>query len=256
MKSITKRLFRQGITPQKGINKKQLLLLNLKEEDDINSVLGRRISTQNIDLLILLRDIDDIKIQNQLIANYKSLQAYNKKERNSKKEHIIIYCDGGCNPNPGKAGSGVAIYRDAKLFALYYGLYVLDGTNNTAELGALYQSLLLAQEYLSHGHKVEIKCDSKYSIDCISKWAITWEKNDWKKKGGIIKNIEIIQKSYALFNTIKEDISLSHIKAHAGFEGNELADRMTVYAMIKQEEAFVLYDEEIHIDVILAMKKG
>ncbi len=174
-----------------------------------------------------------------------------------KKSHkVTIYCDGGCTPNPGKAGSGVAIYRDNTVDELWYGLYETMGTNNTAELGALYQSLLLAQKEAQNGNSVEIKCDSMYSINCIKTWAISWEKKGWTKRGGEIKNLEIIKLAYALYNSIKKEVSLSHIKAHAGFEGNELADRMTIYAIEKKSKDFVRYDKEIHIGNILAMRAG
>ncbi|MDQ7067527.1 MAG: RNase H family protein [Sulfurimonas sp.] len=164
-----------------------------------------------------------------------------------------MYCDGGCTPNPGKAGSGVAIYRGEALSELWYGLYEPMGTNNTAELGALYESLSIAKREKEAGNRVVIKCDSMYSIDCISKWAISWEKKGWTKKGGAIKNLDIIKKSYYLYNEIKAEVELSHIKAHAGFEGNELADRMTMYAIEKKETAFVKYDGAIDIAKILKM---
>jgi len=80
-----------------------------------------------------------------------------------------------------------------------------------------------------------------YSINCIQTWAISWEKKGWTKKGGEIKNLEIIKQAYYLYNNIKKDVKLSHIKAHAGFEGNELADRMTMYAIEEKSEAFVKY---------------
>jgi len=49
---------------------------------------------------------------------------------------------------------------------------------------------------------------------------------------------------------------LSHIKAHAGLEGNELADRMTVYAREQKVEAFVRYEESIDVQQILSMRSG
>ena len=47
-----------------------------------------------------------------------------------------------------------------------------------------------------------------------------------------------------------------HIKAHAGFEGNELADRMTMYAIQEKSEAFVQYTKEIDVAAILKMRAG
>ena len=73
-------------------------------------------------------------------------------------------------------------------------------------------------------------------------------------KGG--SNLEIIKKAYHLYNKIKNEIRLSHIKAHAGFEGNELADRMTVFAIEKKSKEFVRYAQKIDIAKILKMRTG
>jgi len=169
---------------------------------------------------------------------------------------VTIYCDGGCSPNPGESGSGLALYRADKVAALWYGLYEPNGTNNTAELNALYHSLLIAQQESEEGNRVEIRCDSMYSINCIKTWAVGWERNGWRKKGGEIKNLEIIKLSYALYNQLKHKVALSHIKAHAGLEGNELADRMTVYAREQKDEALVRYDGDIDVQEILKMRAG
>src|SRR3970040_1537812 len=44
---------------------------------------------------------------------------------------VSIYCDGACEPNPGHAGSGIAVYRAGKLAQLWVGLYNPMGNNNT-----------------------------------------------------------------------------------------------------------------------------
>ena len=275
MQIVTEEFLNLGVKGKEEINDSQLILLDVKEEvrSQFRELsLGKELSDARAELFVLLSGIKTKKARDTLISNYKMLQNFrneSKKETASKVEvqtettipmqidgDVTIYCDGGCTPNPGKAGSGIAIYRSGKLSELWYGLYETMGTNNTAELGALYESLLLAQKEVQNGNAVAIKCDSMYSIDCISKWAISWEKKNWTKKGGEIKNLEIIKKAYYLYNDIKEDISLTHIKAHVGFEGNELADRMTMYAIQKKNEAFVRYSDEIDISVILKMSAG
>ena len=70
--------------------------------------------------------------------------------------------------------------------------------------------------------------DSAYSINCIRSWAPSWEKKGWKKPGGEIKNLEIIQDCYAIYRRIKKELTLTHVAAHVGTEGNELADRMAM----------------------------
>jgi len=276
MQVVTEALLELGVDKKGEVNEEQLILLGLtlsNKEDFIALSLTKELSDARAELFVLLRDIKAKTSRKTIIANYKALQKFRKGEKEPQVEIIeqipipvntvinmgavTIYCDGGCTPNPGKAGSGVAIYKNDLLFELWYGLYETMGTNNTAELGALYESLVIAQKEVNAGnHNVSIKCDSMYSIDCISKWAIGWEKKGWTKKGGEIKNLAIIQKAYHLYNEIKKDVKLSHIKAHAGYEGNELADRMTMFAIQKQSTAFVKYDEVLDVSALLKMRAG
>ena len=270
MQIVIETLLDLGIDEDKNINESQLILLGINENDKSDWMalcLGKQLSDARTELFVLLSNIKTKKARETIIANYKRLQKFRQGKQPLKQVSsvpietvvegkVTIYCDGGCTPNPGKSGSGVAVYRDNKLSALWYGLYEKMGTNNTAELGALYESLLLAQKEIQDGNEVEIKCDSMYSINCIKTWAISWEKKGWTKKGGEIKNLDIIKQAYYLYNDIKDDVSLSHIKAHAGFEGNELADRMTMYAIQEKSESFVQYSQEINVTEILKMRAG
>jgi len=266
MQIVTENLLKLGVDNKEEINESQLILLGVEEGDKADWIalsLGKQLSDARAELFVLLANIKTKKARETIIANYKALQKFrqalqplDKVELKSQSGDVTIYCDGGCTPNPGKAGSGVAIYRSGKLSELWYGLYEKMGTNNTAELGALYESLLLAQKEAQNGNRVEIKCDSMYSINCIKTWAVSWEKKGWTKKGGVIKNLDIIKKAYSLYNEIKQDVKLSHIKAHAGFEGNELADRMTMYAIEEKDEGFAKYSKEIDVGEILKMRAG
>ncbi len=169
---------------------------------------------------------------------------------------LQIYCDGACEPNPGNAGSGVVVYRDGKLAQLWYGLYNPNGTNNTAELNALHQALLIAEKAIDAGEAVQILCDSTYAINCVSKWAAGWEKKGWRKAGGEIKNLGIIQAAYALYTQIESNLELTHVSAHVGTEGNELADRMAMFAVESREPKLQLYSGEMDIKAILRMRRG
>jgi ribonuclease HI len=169
---------------------------------------------------------------------------------------LQIYCDGACEPNPGNAGSGVVVYRDGTLAQLWYGLYNPNGTNNTAELNALQQALLLAEKAIEAGEDVQILCDSTYAINCVSKWAAGWEKKGWRKADGEIKNLAIIQAAYALYTRIESQMELVHVSAHAGTEGNELADRMAMFAVESREPHLRQYNGEMDIKALLRMRRG
>ena len=169
---------------------------------------------------------------------------------------VSIYCDGACEPNPGHAGSGIVVYRAGELAELWYGMYDPKGTNNTAELNALYHALRMAEAEIKAGNSVEVCSDSAYSINCIRSWAPNWEKKGWKKPGGEIKNLEIIQDCYTIYRRIKKELTLTHVAAHVGTEGNELADRMAMLAVQRKEKELRLYRETMDIPTLLKMRAG
>src|SRR5207249_11408551 len=74
--------------------------------------------------------------------------------------------------------------------------------------------------------------DSAYSINCIRSWAPNWEKKGWKKPGGEIKNLEIIQDCCAIYRSLEKELKLTHV----GTEGNELADRMAMLGAQRKEK--------------------
>jgi ribonuclease HI len=166
---------------------------------------------------------------------------------------LRIYCDGACSGNPGRSGSGLAIYEDDKTPVLMYGAADVMGTNNTAELKALLKALELAVD--AQYDKVAILSDSKYSIECVVNWAYGWKKNGWTKKGGDIKNLDLIKTAHILYDGIKDKVIISHVRGHAGVEGNELADRMAVIASSIGNVVFMEYAYE-SIDHVIALSAG
>ena len=178
------------------LNKIQLDILNIdfsSEKNYDNEALGKEISKNDSNLLMLLRGIDDLKSQEQIISNYHLVLEHNNIKANVYKNEdnnistsnniLKIYCDGACSGNPGNAGSGIAVYFDDKNPVLLYGDFVESGTNNIAELNALYKALQIADETNSN-NAISIFTDSRYAIDCISTWAYSWKKNGWSKKVG------------------------------------------------------------------------
>ncbi|MDX8397733.1 MAG: ribonuclease H family protein [Mariprofundaceae bacterium] len=189
-------------------------------------------------------------------TNKQHVKTYTAKEVNALDIHTKIFTDGGCEPNPGKAGSGLAIYRDNKISELWHGLFNPNGTNNTAELNALHQALIMAKTELSHNRSVAIFCDSKYSIQCVTQWAINWQKKGWKKQGGEIKNLELIKAMFSLHQELKHQLQVLHVNGHVGVEGNELADRMSILAIQTQDTDFKRYTDTLNITEILALRAG
>lgn len=165
---------------------------------------------------------------------------------------IHIYCDGICEPNPGESGFGVVVYEKNVLTQLFYGGYKKEGTNQIAELQGLYESLKKAKNYIDKGIQVQILTDSAYAISCISIWAYSWKTKGWtRKKNQEVKNLDIIKPAHELYDLVKEHVKISHIKGHAGFEGNELADRMSVLSVKNKEIELVPYIDSLGADIIM-----
>lgn len=243
------------------LNKAQFKIIGQKyppTEGWESLIIDKELSEEDANLFLLLRGKLALKAQEQIINNFHLMLDFNSpKEKTEKQNDVIpkgidsleIYCDGACLDNPGKSGSGLSIYSNGnEKPTLLYGEYVEFGTNNTAELNALYKALTIASQ--SEASNIIIYSDSKYSIDCVTKWAYGWKDNSWTKKGGEIKNLEIIKLSHALYETIKDKIVIKHVKGHSGVEGNELADRMAMMAIKLKSFSYEEYQYENLNDIL------
>jgi ribonuclease HI len=92
-----------------------------------------------------------------------------------------------------------------------------DSTNIRMEGKALIAALKDAD-----GAECEIYTDSEFWINVITKWSLGWEKNGWKKKGGEIKNLDIVMEVCPLYRA--SNATLIWVRGHNNDEGNELAD--------------------------------
>ena len=251
--------FLELIQKDKKLNTAQENILALKEQDH-STLLEKDISLEKAALLILLKGDFTKEVQTQIQENYFLIKAFKEQLQKTPKVKtetqnslgLKIFCDGACANNPGEAGSGLALYYDNQAPVLLHGQYNSMGTNNTAELNALYKALLIAKE--SQASSIKIFSDSKYSIDCISKWAYSWKSKNWTKKTGEIKNLEIIKLAHNLFDSIQNKISLEHVKAHVGIQGNELADRMAMYTLNAKNDAYEEYTYT-NISEVLSLKR-
>ncbi len=125
----------------------------------------------------------------------------------------MYYTDGSASPNPGPGG--FAVIKNGLPHVL--GSEQGDTTNIRMEGKALVAALSDAA-----GEPCEIFTDSEFWINVITKWAPGWEAKGWHKKGGEIKNLDIVQEVYPLFQSSKA--KLTWVRGHEGDEGNELAD--------------------------------
>jgi len=126
---------------------------------------------------------------------------------------IIYHTDGSCEPNPG--AGGYAVIRDMKPHIIGAAP---DSTNIRMEGMAL-----MAAIKDSAGEACEIHSDSEFWINVLTKWAPGWERNGWKKKGGEIKNLDIVQPLLPLYRD--SHAKLVWVRGHNKNPGNELADQ-------------------------------
>lgn len=128
---------------------------------------------------------------------------------------IVYYTDGSASPNPGPGG--FAVVSDGKPVFLGTEPGGRETTNIRMEGFAIIAALKDAA-----GEPCEIHTDSEFWINVITKWSLTWEKNGWKKKGGEIKNLDIVRQVCPLFRN--SSAKLVWVRGHNNDEGNELAD--------------------------------
>ncbi|MFZ1258727.1 MAG: ribonuclease H [Candidatus Saccharimonas sp.] len=124
-----------------------------------------------------------------------------------------FFTDGSASPNPGPGG--YAVIEAGKPVAL--GSEEGDTTNIRMEGRALIAAMKLAA-----GDQCSIYTDSEFWINVICKWAPGWQANGWKKKGGEIKNLDLVQEAYMLYQ--QGNVQFVWVRGHVGHEGNELAD--------------------------------
>ena len=125
----------------------------------------------------------------------------------------VYYTDGSASPNPGPGG--FAVIQDGKPVAL--GSEPGETTNIRMEGKALIAALRHAD-----GEKCIIYTDSEFWLNVITKWAPGWEAKGWKKKGGEIKNLDIVQEVYPLYQ--QSNAEIVWVRGHADDENNILAD--------------------------------
>lgn len=125
---------------------------------------------------------------------------------------ITYYTDGSCEPNPGTGG--FAVIRDMKPA-------ILGGEDSTTNIRMEGLAIIAALKD-AVGQECEIYSDSEFWIKVITIWSLPWEKNGWKKKGGEIKNLDIVQEICPLYKQSKA--KLIWVRGHNNDAGNELAD--------------------------------
>jgi len=136
----------------------------------------------------------------------------------NKKKTVVIYTDGGCEPNPGVGGWGAV---------LIYGKTIkeLSGsekhtTNNQMEMMAAISAL----SALKRPCEVELHSDSIYLIKGMTEWIHAWKRKQWHRGGKLVKNVELWQRLDELAQI--HDIKWIWVRGHVGNYYNERCDQL------------------------------
>lgn len=140
-------------------------------------------------------------------------------------DSVVVYTDGCCEGN-GRDGARAGI-------GVYWGpnhplntAERLPGrqTNQRAEILAACKALEQAKDLKIK--KLVLYTDSKFTINGVNSWVKKWKVNGWRlKNGGKVINKEDFQRLDALNQEVQ--VVWQHIPGHAGFTGNEEADRLS-----------------------------
>ncbi|CAN9507335.1 unnamed protein product [Ophioblennius macclurei] len=154
---------------------------------------------------------------------------------------VVVYTDGCCSANGRKrARAGIGVY-----WGRNHPLNVAERlagrqTNQRAEIRAACRAL---QQALDNDiKKLVLYTDSMFTINGVTKWVKNWKQNGWKlKSGGAVVNKD----DFVKLDTLNGELEVVwlHIPGHAGYKGNEEADRLS-----REGAAKPYADEDDHKD--------
>lgn len=140
---------------------------------------------------------------------------------------VVAYTDGGCRGNPGGIGGwGLVLIDPRSRVALERAGGAVDTTNNRMEMIAAIEALRAVKRRRA---TVLVCSDSKYLIDCCSKWMLGWKKRGWSRKDGPLKNVDLLVELDALIT--QHEVRWQWVPGHSGDPGNERADALANLAM-------------------------
>lgn len=143
---------------------------------------------------------------------------------------LIIYTDGGCDPNPGPGGWAALIIEDGKRREIYGA--EPHSTNNRMELTAAIEAL----KSIDTPARVTIFTDSQYLQKGISEWMPKWLAKNWRGSNGPVANQDLWKELLAVSS--KHHIEWHWLRGHAGSAENERVDYLCSVARRKLKEKF------------------
>nr|XP_009940362.1 PREDICTED: ribonuclease H1 [Opisthocomus hoazin] len=147
-------------------------------------------------------------------------------------DFAVVYTDGCCSGNGrNRARAGIGVYWGPGHPLNTSERLAGRQTNQRAEIHAACKAIEQAKS--QNIKKLIIYTDSKFTINGITSWVDNWKTNGWRtSSGGSVINKEDFERLDNLSKGI--EIQWMHIPGHAGFPGNEEADRLAREGASKQ----------------------
>ncbi|WP_457032699.1 ribonuclease H family protein [Kitasatospora sp. P5_F3] len=149
-------------------------------------------------------------------------------------ERLIAACDGAAKGNPGPAAWAFVVADGEGRPQRWQAGPLGHSTNNVGELTALEQLLAATDP----GLPLEVRLDSTYTRDAVTKWLAGWKRNGWKTAAGKpVANQELIQRIDALLTD--REVTFVYVPAHQvdGDPLNAIADQAASDAARTQQAA-------------------
>lgn len=151
---------------------------------------------------------------------------------NETRDAVIIYTDGGADPNPGAGGWGAVLVHPGTGKRRELSGGAEETTNNRMELTAAMEAL----DSLRQPCEVELYTDSQYLRQGITRWLPGWIARGWKRKGGgAVLNADLWRRLQRA--TERHRIEWHWVKGHAGHELNERADELATAEIRQRQKA-------------------
>lgn len=149
-------------------------------------------------------------------------------------ERMIAACDGASKGNPGPAAWAYVVADAAGRPFRWEAGPLGTATNNVAELTAL-QELL---ESVDAAVPLEVRMDSQYAMNAVTKWLRGWKRNGWKTSAGKpVANRDLVARIDALLTG--RTVDFVYVPAHQvdGDPLNALADQAASEVAVAQRAA-------------------
>lgn len=150
-----------------------------------------------------------------------------KSQVDSPRKQVIIYTDGGCDPNPGTGGWAAVLRCGVRIKELSGG--DSETTNNRMEMTAAIRAL----ESLKYPCKVDLHTDSQYLQRGITEWLPNWKRMGFRRKGGAVLNADLWRRLDEL--AARHDVRWIWVRGHAGDPINERCDELAARAILEQK---------------------